>query len=98
VSIANSDQKDEDENGRGDACEDYDRDGVLNANDNCRDIPNVYQQDVEKDGIGDACDSKDNRITERMPWLPWVGIGIAGLVIFGLFAITIKHKKEDNLS
>jgi len=96
VSVSNSDQKDSDGNGRGDACEDYDRDGVLNAKDNCPEIPNASQVDTDKDGIGDACDSVDNRITERMPWLPWVGIGIAGIVVFGLFIIVLNHRKEGD--
>lgn len=95
VSVSNADQKDEDANGLGDACEDYDRDGILNANDNCLDIPNTAQTDTDNDGIGDVCDDFENRATERMPWLPWVGIGLAGVVILGLFIVALKHKKED---
>lgn len=97
VSVTNIDQADEDKNGLGDACEDYDRDGVLNTNDNCKDVPNASQVDTDKDGLGDVCDSLDNRVTERMPWLPWVGIGIAGVVLLGLFIIVFRYKKEDNL-
>jgi hypothetical protein len=95
VSVPNFDQKDSNHNGLGDACEDYDRDGVLNAYDNCPDIPNASQVDTDKDGIGDVCDTLDNRVTERLPWLPWAGIGIAGIVIVGLFAVALKHKKEE---
>jgi len=51
LNIANSDQKDEDKNGRGDACEDYDRDNVVNIIDNCPQIPNASQIDTDKDGI-----------------------------------------------
>lgn len=93
--VSNIDQKDEDGNGLGDACEDYDRDGVFNANDNCPEIPNKAQEDTDKDDIGNVCDDLDNRVTERMPWLPWVGIVIAGLVIVGLFVVVLKHKKVE---
>lgn len=98
VSVANADQKDTDVNGRGDACEDYDRDNIVNAKDNCPDIPNQDQLDTEADGIGDVCDNLDNRITERMPWLPWVGIGVAGVVLLGLFVIALRYKKDDGSS
>jgi hypothetical protein len=96
VSVSNADQKDEDGNGLGDACEDYDRDGIVNAKDNCSDVPNVAQTDTDKDNIGDVCDTLDNRVTERMPWLPWAGIGLAGGVILALFVVVLRHKKIDN--
>lgn len=95
VDVANSIQQDANGNGRGDACEDYDRDGVLNDNDNCPNIPNVAQEDTDADGMGNVCDTLDNRVTERMPWLPWFGIGVAGVVVLGLFIMVVKHKKED---
>ena len=92
TSIANADQKDSDGNGLGDACEDYDRDGRVNAQDNCPEIPNRAQEDTDNDGIGDVCDTYEDRPTERMPWLPWVGIGLAGVVLLGLFIVVFKHK------
>ena len=95
ISVANPDQKDSDGNGLGDACEDYDRDGIVNAKDNCPDVPNVAQTDTDQDGIGDACDTVDNRVTERMPWLPWAGIGLAGGVVLALFVVVLKHKKAE---
>ena len=95
VSVANTDQKDSDGNRRGDACEDYDRDGIVNATDNCPDVPNVSQVDTDADGIGDVCDTVDGRVTERMPWLPWLGIGVVGIVILGLFVLVLKHKKVE---
>lgn len=95
VNIANPDQKDSDGSGLGDACKDYDRDGIVNAKDNCPNAPNQDQLDTDADGIGDVCDSFDNRITERMPWLPWAGIGIAGVVLVGLFVLVLKYKKEE---
>ncbi len=95
VSVPNADQKDLDGNGRGDACEDYDRDGVVAARDNCVDLPNSGQQDTDIDGKGDACDTEDNRLGQEMPWLPWLGIGIAFVVVLGLFVIVLKHKPTD---
>lgn len=96
VSVANPDQKDSDGNGRGDACEDYDREGIVNAQDNCPEMPNQEQIDTDNDGIGDSCDNFDNRITERMPWLPWAGVGVAGVVLLGLFVLAFRYKKDDS--
>ncbi len=98
TTIANSDQKDSNLNGLGDACEDYDRDGVVSQKDNCKDIPNMSQVDTDQDGLGDACDQIDGRVTERMPWLPWVGISFAGLVVIGLFVFALKYKKDQPFS
>lgn len=95
VNVANPDQKDSDGSGLGDACKDYDHDGIVNAYDNCPNVPNHDQLDTDGDGIGDVCDNFDNRITERMPWLPWVGIGAAGVVLLGLFVLMLKYKKEE---
>ncbi len=54
--IANSDQKDGDQDGVGDVCNDVDNDGVFDVLDNCIKVPNPDQSDADQDQIGDACD------------------------------------------
>ncbi|HEY4516608.1 MAG TPA: thrombospondin type 3 repeat-containing protein [Candidatus Paceibacterota bacterium] len=95
VSIANPDQADIDQNGLGDTCQDFDNDRVANVRDNCPDAPNANQMDTDGDGKGDACDTEESRLTEKYKWIPWVGIGFAGLVIIALFGFTVLSKKED---
>ncbi len=90
VSISNPDQEDTNDNGVGDLCEDWDLDGVINVNDNCPEKYNPSQKDTDGDGAGDKCDDEDSRITERYPWIPWIGIGAAALVLVILFALTAK--------
>lgn len=91
VSVANPDQADTDHNGRGDACDDWDRDGIINSKDNCISVPNAAQIDTDHDGIGDVCDTAESRLTERLPWVPWVGLGIAGIIIAGLFIVVARR-------
>jgi hypothetical protein len=93
-SVPNPDQKDVNGNGVGDACEDFDVDGVPNYLDNCPNDPNQSQIDSDGDGIGDACDTKESRFTEANPWIPWVGIGFAGIVLIALFAMTAREGKK----
>ena len=80
-----------DGNGRGDACDDFDRDGVINSKDNCPNNPNRNQLDTDGDGIGDVCDREESRVTERYPWLPWLGIGFVALVLLGLFVMVARE-------
>ncbi len=91
--IANPDQRDVDGNRIGDVCDDYDKDGHINDKDNCASIANNDQADTDGDGEGDACDTYENRFTERLPWVPWVGMGLAGLVLVGLFVTVLRQQK-----
>lgn len=88
---SNSFQEDIDGDGLGDACSDYDRDGIQNILDNCPNKPNVRQGDEDNDGIGNECDGEESRITERLTWIPWAGIGFAALVLFALFVLTLSR-------
>jgi hypothetical protein len=57
IQIVNADQKDIDNDGLGDACDDdIDGDGKPNASDNCPYVYNPNQEDMDADGIGDVCD------------------------------------------
>lgn len=100
VSISNPDQQDINNNGRGDVCDDFDQDGLINSKDNCPDNPNRDQRDVDSDGTGDICDKEESRITERYPWIPWVGIGFAAVVLIVLLVLTARTthttKQDDN--
>ncbi|TSC70875.1 MAG: Thrombospondin 3-like protein [Parcubacteria group bacterium Gr01-1014_70] len=86
----NFNQEDKDRNKRGDACDDFDKDAVLNSKDNCLDNPNRDQRDEDGDGLGDVCDKEESRLTEKYPWIPWIGIGIAGVVLVVLLFLTAR--------
>lgn len=49
-------QEDGNEDGVGDACEDFDGDNKVNACDNCPTTTNSRQRDNDGDGLGDICD------------------------------------------
>ncbi len=100
--VANADQIDVNGNGQGDACDDFDHDGVMTLDDNCPNTPNSAQRDTDGDGIGDECDFEESRLTERAPWIPWFGMGIAALVLIGLLVMSVhggglqlEEKKEQ---
>lgn len=57
ILIDNPDQADFDDNDIGDACDDHDRDGVVDADDNCPTVANAGQFDEDGDGVGDVCDN-----------------------------------------
>ena len=94
VSVANSDQEDINSNCRGDTCDDFDQDSIMNNKDNCPNLPNRDQRDTDDDGLGDVCDKEESRVTERYPWVPWIGIGFAALVLIVLFALTFRSSRS----
>jgi hypothetical protein len=93
IKVANTDQTDLDQDQLGDLCEDHDADGLIASKDNCPDITNSNQTDTDEDGIGDVCDTEESRVTERLPWLPWVGMGLAALVVIGVIAGSLRREK-----
>lgn len=98
VQMANADQLDVDRNGRGDVCDDFDRDGISQIQDNCPNLANLNQIDTDGDGIGDACDTEESRFTEKYPWVPWAGMGIAALVLGALFVLMAAAPKKEEVS
>lgn len=97
VKVFNPDQEDLDGNGQGDVCDDFDRDGIITTEDNCPLDPNSNQRDTDGDGTGDACDFEEDRLTERSPWIPWVGMGIAGAVLVGLLLMSTGMKPKTEV-
>jgi hypothetical protein len=93
VKVGNADQQDLDKNGVGDACEDFDKDGVINTKDNCPDMPNRYQKDEDVDGIGDVCDGEESRFMEKYPWIPYVVLAIVFVVVAGLIIKTLRNEE-----
>lgn len=87
---SNPEQEDKNSNGKGDACEDFDGDGIVAAYDNCPDYPNLLQQDTDDDGFGNVCDEVESRLTEQYSWVPWAGIGIAGVMLIVLLASAMR--------
>jgi Thrombospondin type 3 repeat len=93
--VANTDQKDVDQNGIGDMCEDRDLDRILDGVDNCPQDSNPDQRDTDGDGIGDICDKTDSRILESRPYLVWGILVLVSLVILGLGVLTVKNKPKN---
>ena len=55
--VGNADQSDIDSDGIGDACDDGDNDGFIDAVDNCPELYDTQQADYDNDGVGDSCDN-----------------------------------------
>ena len=96
VDIPNKDQKDLDQNGRGDACDDFDRDGVINSRDNCPLEPNFAQTDSDRDGVGDACDKEESRFFEKNKWLIWVAFGVLLLLFASMSLFLVKKAPQGD--
>ena len=56
---------------------DWDKDGVLNTNDNCPGVSNPDQADTDNDGVGDVCDNCPNVDNPDQTDLDGDGIGNA---------------------
>jgi len=93
--ITNQDQIDLNKNQIGDACEDFDNDTIINSLDNCPDQPNKNQIDTDGDGIGNHCDTEESRLTEKIKWLPWLGLIIGFTIVFSLLITTVKTKTPE---
>ncbi len=87
----NPDQSDSDNDGVGDACEDFDGDGVPNSCDNCGTVANRLQQNEDGDDKGDACDadyeSPSNPATCALSWRSRAGES-AWSVLLGALALS----------
>ena len=62
--VKNPDQKDGNNDGKGDACSDTDYDSIYDGIDNCPLLSNRDQKDIDNDKIGNICDTKDDRYLE----------------------------------
>jgi len=96
ISISNPTQQDLNNNNIGDACEDFDNDSILNSLDNCPDHPNKYQEDTDGDGVGDHCDEEESRLTEKIKWLPWLGLIVGFGIVISLIVTTVKTPIDSN--
>jgi len=63
--ISDPNNTDQDNNGRGDICEDPDQDGLISSKDNCPFIYNPDQKNQDNDTFGDACDQENNQVSEN---------------------------------
>jgi hypothetical protein len=94
-------QEDGNNDGVGDACEDFDGDGKLNSCDNCPTATNSRQRDEDGDGFGDVCDDdpksscflKPETLAGRMPAAPSALFTLGFGVVIGLLAYRRRKSK-----
>jgi hypothetical protein len=89
--LFNPSQEDGNDDGVGDACEDYDGDNRLNFCDNCPVVTNTSQRDGNNNQIGDACDGSTSEgclggatVARRGPpvsALFWVSVTAVGVML-----------------
>lgn len=97
VYTSNPNQQDTNNNGRGDACEDFYHHKANNSKDNYSDTQKSNKKNNTTDRISNIFDKNEDVITKSYPWVPWVGIGLATIVLVILFILvepTIFVKKQ----
>jgi hypothetical protein len=93
-------QEDGNNDGVGDACEDFDGDGKVNSCDNCPTATNSRQRDEDGNGVGDVCDStsssscflKPDTLAGRAPIAPSSIVSLAFGVVVGLLAFRRRKR------
>lgn len=97
----NPDQADSNDDGIGDACEDFDGDAIMNLCDNCPTLTNSRQKDSNNDGFGDVCDGgapgscflTPESLAGRLPSRPTAFGSMLFLAVAGLMAARRFRRK-----